>query len=391
MIEEKTYEGERDWLNTFVLVSTPILAAILVPYHWINNGGFTGFEWGMFVFFMFATGTGITGGYHRLWSHKAYTASAPVRLFYAYWGACATQNTILKWSADHRRHHKFVDTYGKDPYSAKQGFWFSHIGWILTNYQGEADLTNVNDLKKDKIIMFQARFYLPLVLFSNVVVPIAIGYAYHQYTGASNMWGIMILAGLFRFVMNHHFTFLINSACHIFGTQPYSDKDTSRDNWFLALFTYGEGYHNYHHTFQADYRNGIRWYHYDPTKWATKALHIVGLTSNLKTMPESTIEKQKVIQKLNHSKKKLYKKFDLQEEMTVYQKVEKAYGEFTQTMNEWLEEHNKFTRFCRETRSDEEKAPFMERIEKLQASIEAQKEQLHKFFNSSSLDALQTA
>ena len=391
MNEELNYEGKRDWLNTIVLTSTPLLAAIFVPYHWIANDGFTGFEWAVFTFFMFATGTGITGGYHRLWSHKAYTASAPVRLFYAYWGACATQNTILKWAADHRRHHKYVDINGRDPYSANRGFWYSHIGWILKNYQGEADLSNVKDLKKDRIIMFQARHYLTLVIFSNIIVPIIIGALYHHYTGLSNMWGVLILAGVFRFVLNHHFTFFINSACHIFGRQPYSDKDTSRDNWFLALFTYGEGYHNYHHTFQTDYRNGIRWYHYDPTKWVTKALSWVGLTSKLKQMPDSQIEKQMVIQKLNQSKKKLYKKLSITEETTIYQKVEKAFGEFTHTMNEWLEEHNKFTRFCRVSRSEEEKALFMERIEQLQARIEAQKAQLYKFFNSSSLDDLQTA
>jgi stearoyl-CoA desaturase (delta-9 desaturase) len=265
------------------------------------------------------------------------------------------------------------------------------MGWILRYYQGtEADLTNVNDLKKDPIITFQAKFYVPLVLFSNILVPIFIGWAYKAYTGHGNsIYGVLVLAGLLRFVLNHHFTFFINSACHIFGTQPYASKDTSRDNWFLALFTYGEGYHNYHHTFQADYRNGIKWYHYDPTKWMIKSLSLFGLTSNLKKIPERQILKATTIQSMALKKDALYKRLDLKE-TTLCQKVEKSFNELTQSLNDWLEESQKYFRFCKdETKSHEEKQTYAEKLEVLKKAFEAQKEQLLKMLSAPSVNALQ--
>ncbi|MCM8534207.1 MAG: fatty acid desaturase [Lentisphaeraceae bacterium] len=387
----ETPEIKQNWLNTLVLFSTPVLALIFVPYYGINYG-FTGFDWFCFVFFMFATGTGITAGYHRLWSHKAYTASFPVRLWLAYWGGCATQNSILKWSADHRRHHKFVDSNEKDPYSAKMGFWYSHMGWVIKDYQGSVpDLSNINDLKKDPIIMLQDKIYLPLVLFSNIIVPIFIGWAYNQVTGSTgSIYGVLVLAGLLRFVLNHHFTFLINSACHIFGSQPYSSKDTSRDNFFLALFTYGEGYHNYHHTFQADYRNGIKWYHYDPTKWMIKTLSWFNLTTNLKEMPEKQILKATTLQTISKKKEDLYKRLDLIKENNLYQKVESSYSDLAQSLNEWVEESQKYFRFCKDdSKSSEEKQSYAKKLEELKAAFEQKKAQLMELLSAPSVNALQ--
>ena len=117
-------------LNTTILLLTPILTAVFVPLHWVYYG-YSWMDWMWFGIFMICAGIGITGGYHRLWSHKAYDANSLVKMFYAYWGACAAQNSIIKWSSDHRIHHKHVDDNDKDPYSAKKGFWWSHMGWIL--------------------------------------------------------------------------------------------------------------------------------------------------------------------------------------------------------------------------------------------------------------------
>ncbi len=115
------------------------------------------------MFFLFACGISITAGYHRLWSHRAYGAHWSVRLFFMIFGAMALQNSILIWGSQHRTHHRFVDDVDKDPYSAKRGFWFSHMGWILRNYpSGRNDFTNARDLERDPIVMFQHRYYLPL-------------------------------------------------------------------------------------------------------------------------------------------------------------------------------------------------------------------------------------
>jgi fatty-acid desaturase len=157
----------------------------------------------------------------------------------------ALQNSVLIWASQHRMHHRFVDDVDRDPYSAKRGFWFSHIGWILRNYpSGRNDFTNAKDLERDPIVMFQHRFYLPLALVMNIGLPLALGWA------VGDLWGVFLLGGLLRLVVNHHFTWFINSLAHMWGTQPYTDENTARDNPALAFLTYGEGYHNFHHIFQ---------------------------------------------------------------------------------------------------------------------------------------------
>ena len=119
-----------------------------------------------------------------------------------------------------------------------------------------------------------------LVLLMNLGVPVAIGLM------VGDLWGVVLLGGLFRLVWSHHTTFFINSLAHIWGSRPYTDENTARDNPVLALFTYGEGYHNFHHIFQNDYRNGVKWWQYDPTKWLIATLSSVRLAGNLKRVPD---------------------------------------------------------------------------------------------------------
>lgn len=373
-IKIKTFSSNNkpkiNWLNTTVLLLTPLIAAILVPLYWIYTG-FTWADWMFFGLFMIFTGVGITGGYHRLWSHKAYNAHPIVKIFYAYWGACAGQNSILLWSADHRRHHRHIDDTTQDPYCAKKGFWYSHIGWILTDEpKDESYLDNVKDLTKDRIVMFQHKYYLLIVLFSNFAVPVLLGYTAYSLTGSGGIWGALILAGFFRFVLNHHFTFLINSACHFFGSQPYSNKDTSRDNFFLALFTYGEGYHNFHHTFQADYRNGIRWYHFDPTKWLIKSLNYFGLTSNLKKVSNPIIEKQMLLHSVNKHKDKLFASKNQETQI----KIEHLYSDFVESLNNWMKTSQEYFRYLKVHKiSALEKKEWLLKIEGLKSLVESKR------------------
>lgn len=271
-------------LNTLILTATPLLAITAVPYYGFQFG-YDLFEWSTFMLFMGLTGVSITAGYHRLWTHKSYDAHFSYRLFWSIWGACSLQNSILHWASDHRNHHRFVDKDERDPYSAKRGFWFSHIGWILRKYpSGVDDHSNVKDLMEDPVVMWQHRNYLFLAVSTNLFLPLMIGY-WH-----GDIWGSLLLAGLLRLVLNHHFTFLINSLAHIWGDQEYDADNTARDSHFLAFFTYGEGYHNYHHRFQWDYRNGIRWWHFDPAKWLVKVCSWVGLCYGLKKPSKFKIE-----------------------------------------------------------------------------------------------------
>tara|TARA_B100001113_G_scaffold226877_2_gene186263 strand:- start:12275 stop:13423 length:1149 start_codon:yes stop_codon:yes gene_type:complete len=300
MSEEPTYRI--NWLNSVFLIATPILALAGIIGHWSYFGHPGLIELFVFICFYFACGLSITVGYHRLFSHRSHKAKWPLVLFYSIFGAGAFQNSILEWSSDHRRHHKMTDS-DEDPYSASKGFWYSHMGWILIEEDKFAnDFSNVKDLQQSKIIMWQHRNIFLIGAVSGFLLPTLIGWL---FGGISAAIGCFVWGGLARIVFVHHGTFLINSAAHIWGTQPYSEKDSSRDSFWLAFLTFGEGYHNFHHTFQTDYRNGHKWYHVDPSKWWIKLFNYVGLNSRLKSTPKHSIEVAKVNMRFKKSAKKL--------------------------------------------------------------------------------------
>ena len=280
-----------NWLNTVFLLSTPLLALAGVILHWslLSAPGLT--EFIVFIAFYFACGLSITVGYHRLLSHRSHEASWPLVLFYAIFGAGAFQNSIIEWCSDHRNHHKSTDT-ENDPYSATKGFWYSHMGWVMIDEENfQNDFSNVKDLQSSKIIMWQHRNIFLIGAISGIILPALVGFL---IGGISTGVGCLVWGGLVRTVFVHHGTFLINSAAHIWGTQPYSEENSSRDSFWLAFLTFGEGYHNFHHTFQADYRNGHKWYHVDPSKWWITSFNLLGLKSNLKSTPKHSIEAAKI-------------------------------------------------------------------------------------------------
>lgn len=288
------------WANVLFFTLTFIAAIILVPLYGVMIG-YSSTTWWAFIACMFFAGLSITAGYHRLWAHKTYEAHPVIECIFAIGGAFAMQNSALHWSSDHRIHHGQVDDPAKDPYAATNGFWYSHIGWMLRNYQGDqyGNYNNARDLQKNKIVMWQHRYYFPLAFFVNVSIPLLLGIIF------GDVLGMLLLSGLLRLVLSQHFTFFINSVAHIWGTRPYTESNTARDNGILAFFTYGEGYHNYHHIFASDYRNGIKWYQYDPTKWMIKSLSYFGLTKKLKTISIDRIEKAKAETQLAATTRKL--------------------------------------------------------------------------------------
>lgn len=288
------------WLNITIFSVSFILATVVAPwYGWQHGYGSEHWVW-LAVCFSFCN-LSITTGYHRLWSHKAFEAHWLVRLICALGGAFALQNSALHWASDHRVHHKFVDQNDKDPYSAKRGFWYSHIGWMLRSYNTATydDYSNCRDLQKDAIVMWQHKYYVPLAILMNLGVPIALGLIYND------VWGMLLMIGAVRLVLNHHTTFFINSLAHIWGKQPFTDKNTARDNGILAFFTFGEGYHNYHHIFENDYRNGIYWWQYDPTKWIILLCAWLGLADKLRTAPAIKIEKARAQMSLKNATSKV--------------------------------------------------------------------------------------
>lgn len=252
----------------------------------------------LFFFFSFiSAGLSITLGYHRLFSHMAFQAAWPVRFLTLLFGSAAFEGSALEWCRDHRTHHKHVD-HEEDPYDISKGFFHAHIGWLLFKLKSEPPFNNVADLKEDKLVMFQHNYYHLIAMFMGFVFPALVGYL---YGGAHEALGAFLISGVARIVCVQHSTFFINSLCHCVGKRPYSSRCSARDSGFMALFTFGEGYHNYHHEFQHDYRNGVKPWQFDPTKWSIWLLNKFGLAKNLRRVPDEKrilaeiSEKQRVL------------------------------------------------------------------------------------------------
>ncbi|MEZ5573391.1 MAG: fatty acid desaturase [Halioglobus sp.] len=313
-------------VNLVIFLGLPVAALILVPL-WGITHGYDTFQWLWALAFLYLNGMSITGGYHRLWSHKSYEASPALKWGFAFWGAGALQNSILIWASDHRRHHRHVDDEQLDPYSASRGLWFSHMGWMLRDYNtNKPDFSNARDLQRDPIVVWQDKYYVPLTVFMNAGLPLLLG-IWH-----GDIIGTLLLVGLLRLVVNHHVTFFINSLAHFWGSRPYTETNSARDNGLLAFLTYGEGYHNYHHIFQTDYRNGIRWWQWDPTKWMIALCDRIGLASNLNRVSDFKIQRAILDTAFERARSKLAQ---AQGSESLRALLEREYQLFTDSINQW--------------------------------------------------------
>ncbi len=311
-----------EWITFFFLFGTLLATFTAVPWYLITYG-FDWFQFGLFFFYCCATGLSITLGYHRLYSHLSFKAKWPVRLFVTLFGAAAFENSVFDWASDHRRHHKYVD-HDDDPYNINNGFFYAHMGWLLFKLKPEPPQDNINDLRKDPMLVWQHKYIHLIAFVMSFVVPTAIGYLYNGGQGAL---GAFLLAGVFRVVCVQHATFFINSACHCVGNQPYSSRHSARDSWLMAIFTFGEGYHNYHHEFQHDYRNGVKPWQWDPTKWSIWLLSKIGLTSSLRTVSDAKI----LLAELTEARRRI------QNGLAAYQQRPDMYGSLSQHVQHTLD------------------------------------------------------
>jgi stearoyl-CoA desaturase (delta-9 desaturase) len=228
---------------------------------------------GLYLVRMFA----ITAGFHRYFSHRSYDTSRIFQFALALLAQTSLQKGVLWWSAKHRHHHKHSDTIEDVHSPGLHGFLFAHVGWIFARQRGEADYDLVKDLAAYPELRWLDRWrHLPGVL---------LGVACFLFAGWPGLFVGFFLSTAFLY----HGTFAINSLAHCFGRQRYLTGDDSRNNWWLALITLGEGWHNNHHYYQASTRQGFRWWEIDVTYYALKALSWVRIVRNLHTPPDEVV------------------------------------------------------------------------------------------------------
>lgn len=273
-------KAEIRWLGLVFFVILHVVG-IVGTLLYISYVGVTPSELALFFAYCGVTGMAITMGYHRLFAHGSYDASPVVRFLLLFFGAATFEESALKWCSQHRQHHLFTDT-EHDPYGVNQGFWHAHIGWILfqrhrTNYN------NVKDLQKSRLVSHQYDHQVWWSLGGGLVLPMLIAWWIGHPLGG------FIMAVCLRVIVVLHSSFFVNSFAHTFGKQTYDHAQSARDNWLGALLTNGEGFHSFHHRFPTDYRNGVTWYHWDPSKWCIYLLSKLGLAWNLRRASDQRI------------------------------------------------------------------------------------------------------
>jgi len=218
-------------------------------------------------------------------------------------GTTAFEGSIIWWARDHRAHHRFSDT-EKDPYGVDKGLLWAHVGWMFFKKDSKRiGKTDVSDLTSDPIVAWQHRNYSWFSITCGIVIPTLI-----CGLGWGDWWGGYFYASIIRAVGVLQATWCINSLAHYLGEATYSDQRSSRDSFIVSLITFGEGYHCFHHEFPYDYRNGVKYWAYDPTKWLIFGLSLFGFTFNLKRFPSNEIEKGAYLmkmKKLNEIKQQL--------------------------------------------------------------------------------------
>ncbi|XP_055944087.1 acyl-CoA Delta-9 desaturase-like [Argiope bruennichi] len=237
---------------------------------------------------------GITAGSHRLWCHRSYKAKWPLRALLCCFASIAAQNDIYEWCRDHRVHHKFTDT-NADPHNIKRGFFFAHIGWLMCKKHPDVakrgKSLHLGDLWADPIVRFHRRFYVPMSLFFCYILPTTIPV---WYWGESK-WNSFFIAGVLKYCYNLNITFLVNSAAHTFGSQPYNKYIMPRENAFVSFLVHGEGWHNYHHVFPWDYSTSELGYTLNLTKAFIDFMAWIGQAYDLKSAHPQMIKNRKVM------------------------------------------------------------------------------------------------
>ena len=257
----------------FVLVHLACLAAIWTGVGWRALAICVGLYW----LRIFAIGA----GYHRYFSHRAFETSRAFQFVLAFFSQSTAQRSVLWWAAKHRDHHLHSDT-PLDVHSPyRSGFLYSHVGWIFDRRHSDADLSRISDFAAFPELMWLHRY--------EVAPAVVLALACFAVAG----WQGLVVGFFWSTVAVYHATFSINSVAHVSGRQRYVTGDYSRNNWFLALLTMGEGWHNNHHAYQSSARQGFRWWEYDPTYYLLSLLGLMGVIWKLRAPPVEVVENRR--------------------------------------------------------------------------------------------------
>lgn len=246
---------------------------------------------GLYLVRMFA----ITGFYHRYFSHRTFQTSRPFQFLMGLIGTMSVQRGPMWWAAHHRYHHRHSDEHGDAHSPGQHGFWWSHLGWFLTRSGTPTRERLVRDWMRFAEIRFLDRFHLagPALLAGGLLWTGAWLERAHPELGTSMaqlfVWGFVVST-----VVLYHATYTINSLSHVYGSRRFDTGDDSRNNWFLAILTLGEGWHNNHHHYPGSTRQGFYWWEYDPTYYTLKVLSWFGLVSRLKPVPARILERDRI-------------------------------------------------------------------------------------------------
>ena len=263
------YYANRQGLNVFT-------SMILVVLHVGAIAAFFCFSWQRFavavVLYYIATGLGISMGYHRLHTHRSYKVPLWLDYFFAVCGTLTLEGGPIFWVATHRIHHQNSDGPG-DPHSPRDGAFWSHVGWILfgeTNHNNTRLMSRyAPDLAKFRFHVWLNNYHWTPILVLTAILYIAGGLP-------MVLWGNCL-----RIVFGLHATWLVNSATHMWGARRFATRDDSRNNWWVALISFGEGWHNNHHAHPTSARHGLAWYEFDPSWLLIKVLKVTGIAKSI--------------------------------------------------------------------------------------------------------------
>lgn len=357
---------EINWVPTLFLSIYQILLLITLPiYFYYYTPSFALLAISFVLLYL--TGFSITAGYHRYYSHKSYKTNTFMETILLFFGAMTAQGSALRWAFDHRIHHAHVDT-ENDPYNINRGFLYAHCLWIIDKPR-PIEAKTVPDLLKNKLVTFQHHHIGKLIVLTNFIAFYAVGWALNDFMGA------FFIALWLRMFALHHFTWFINSLAHIWGEKPFSQEQTAVDNYFLAMLTFGEGYHNYHHTFANDYRNGIRWFQFDPTKWLIWSLHKLGLVHSLRRTDAVTIKKRMVIEHKNLLLEQLKEAWHLKKE-EIEEQVNDISDQILEKINQFNQLKAKYNEMKKEATSYDLVQQMKDEIKSLKKSMKADFKQM---------------